>query len=111
MGMLSILLWPTFVAAAPLGLIGGLLSLRPVRRSAGWLALATLVTGVLGCASTGLAVLLCANRLAEAMTGGGPKCVTGAAVFLPVGVGSTGVALCLGGGVTLWRVLEHWKRP
>ena len=52
-----------------------------------------------------------ANRLAEAMAGGGPKCVTGAAVFLPVGLGFTGVALCLGGGMTLWRVVEQWKRP
>ena len=94
-----------------MGLVGGLLSWRPVRRSAGWLALATLAMGVLGCASTGLAVLLCANHLAEAMAGGGPKCVTGAAVFLPIGLGFTGMALCLGGGMTLWRVVEQWKRP
>ena len=50
-------------------------------------------------------------RLAEAMAGGGPKCVTGAAVFLPVGLGFTGVALGLGGGMTLWRVVKQWKRP
>lgn len=110
MGVLSTLLWPTLVAAAPLGAIGGLLRLRPVTRSAGWLALATVLVGVVGCVSTGLAVLLCANSLAEGMPAQAPKCVTGAAVFLPLGLAFTCAAVCGGGVRTILRVVEQWKR-
>ena len=110
MGLLSTLLWPTLVAASPLGALGGLLRLRPVTQSAGWMAVATVVVGVFGCASTGLAVLLCANSLAEGMPAGGPKCVTGAAVFLPLGLAFTCGAVGWGAVRTMLRVVEHWKR-
>ena len=110
MGLLSTLLWPTLVAAAPLGAIGGLLRLRPVTRSAGWMALATVVVGVVGCASTGLAVLLCANSLAAGMPANEPKCVTGAAVFFPLGMAFTFAAVGYGTVRIILRSVEQWKR-
>ena len=67
MGLFLTLFLPTLVAAVPLGAIVGLLRLRPVAQSAGWMAGATVTAGVLGCASTGLAVLVCASSLAAGM--------------------------------------------
>ena len=110
MGLLSTLLWPTLVAAAPLGAIGGLLRLRPLTRSVGWLAVATVVVGVLGCASTALAVFLCANSLAQGMSAQEPRCVTGAAVFLPLGLACTCAAVGYGAVRTILRVRAQGKR-
>lgn len=109
MGILSTLLWPTLVAAAPLGVVGGLLRLRPVKRSAGGMALATLAGGLLGCVSTALSILLCAKGLAAEMPAGAPKCVSGAAVFLPLGLACTCAALCWGLVRTIGRVVEQRK--
>jgi hypothetical protein len=110
MGLLSTLLWPTLVAAAPVGAMGGLLRLRPLTRSAGWMAVATALVGVVGCASTGLAVLLCATSLGEGMPAEEAKCVTGAAVFLPLGLVLTCAAVGWGAVRTMLRVVEQWKR-
>lgn len=110
MGILSTLLWPTLISAAPLGAIGGLLHLRTVRRSAGRTALVTLVSGLLGCVSTALSVLLCATSLAEGMPGQGSRCVSGAAVFFLLGVACTCAALCRGLCQTFSRVVAQRQR-
>ena len=108
MGLFLTLFLPTLVAAVPLGAIVGLLRLRPVAQSAGWMAGATVAAGVLGCASTGLAVLVCTNSLAAGMPEG-PKCVTGAAAFLFVGLAFTVAAVGYGAGHTLYRAVEQWR--
>ena len=69
---------------------------------------ATVAAGVLGCASTGLAVLVCANSLAAGMPEG-PKCVTGAAAFLLVGLAFTVAAVGYGAVHTLYRAVEQWR--
>ena len=109
MGLFLTLVLPFLVALAPLGIIVGLLRLRQVAQSAGWMAGATVVVGVLGCASTWLAVLVCANSLAAGMPEG-PKCVTGAAIFLFVGLAFTVAAVVYGAVHTIYRVVEQWKR-
>lgn len=109
MGLFLTLFLPTLVAAVPLGTIVGLLRLRPVAQSAGWMAGATVAAGVLGCASTWLAVLLCASSLDAGMPEG-PKCVTGAAVFLFVGLAFMVAAVVYGAVHTLYRAVEQWKR-
>ena len=98
------------MAAVPLGAIVGLLRLRPVAQSAGWMAGATVAAGALGCASTGLAVLVCGSGLAAGMPAGGPKCVTGATTFLFVGLAFTVAAMGYGAVHTLCRAVEQWKR-
>ena len=110
MGLFFTLFLPTLVAAVPLGAIVWLLRLRPVAQSAGWMAGATVAAGVLGCASTGLAVLVCANSLAAGMPAEGPKCVTGAAAFLFVGLAFTVAAVGYGAVHTLCRTVEQSRR-
>ena len=110
MGLFLTLFLPTLVAASPLGAIVWLSSLRPVAQSAGWMAGATVATGALGCASSWLALLVCANGLAAGMPAEGPKCVIGAAIFLFVGLAFTVAAVVYGAVHTLHRAIEQWKR-
>jgi hypothetical protein len=109
MGLLSTLLLPTLVAAAPLLALVGITQLRPVKRSASLTALTTLGGGLMGCTCTVLAIVLCANSLAQGMPANEPKCVTGAAVFLPIGVIFTLLALVTGICLTISRVLHKQK--
>ena len=111
MGLFLTLFLPTRVAAVPLGTIVGLLRLRPVAQSTGWMAGATVAAGVLGCASTGLAVLVCANGLATGRPAEGPQCgITGAAAFLFVGLAFTVAAVGYGAVHTLCHAVEQWRR-
>ena len=79
------LLVPLVVASLPFLTFTGLSRLRLVRASTLLLGLATLGSVLIGCLSSGLAVLLCANALADGMHGNGPKCVIGAVIFFPIG--------------------------
>jgi len=97
------------VAAVPLiGLIA-VSQLDSVKYSASSTALATFGAGLTGCASTILAIFICAAGLAQSMQGEGPKCVTGAAVFLPVGAIFTMVALLVGVCLTISRAIQKQK--
>ncbi|WP_157807407.1 hypothetical protein [Hymenobacter chitinivorans] len=49
--------------------------------------------------------MLCANGLAQGMPAGEAKCVTGAAVFLPVGGLFTLLALLTGVALTISRAI------
>jgi hypothetical protein len=107
MELLSTLLLPTLVAAAPLLALLGVTRLRPVRESASLTALTTLGGGLMGCACTAMAIVLCANGLAQGMPANEPKCVTGAAVFLPIGVIFTVLALVTGIYLTISRAIHR----
>ncbi|PJJ60645.1 hypothetical protein CLV45_2074 [Hymenobacter chitinivorans DSM 11115] len=105
MGLLLTLLLPTLVAAFPLVGIITTNRLRPIRQSALLTGLNTVAWGIIGCVSTALAVMLCANGLAQGMPAGEAKCVTGAAVFLPVGGLFTLLALLTGVALTISRAI------
>lgn len=106
MGLLSTLMVPTLVAAIPLVVLVAVLWLRPVKRSVALTAAATVGVGLLGGACTVLAIGLCAHFLAQGMPANEPKCVTGAAVFLPFGAMVTLLALLLGISVTISRAVH-----
>ena len=103
MGLLSTLTLPTLVAATPFLAFIAVLWLYPVKQSAALTAAATVGVGLLGGACTVLAIGLCAHFLAQGMPANEPNCVTGAAVFLPIGAIFTLLALLLGIGVTIRR--------
>ncbi len=109
MGVLLTLLVPAVVAAAPLiGLLA--VSWLPVLKSSASLtALVTLGAAFAGCVSTMLAMFICAVGLARGMQGQGPECVTGAAVFLPIGALFTLAALLVGGCLAVSRAVHKQK--
>ncbi len=90
------LLVPLLVASLPLLVLLGISRLRIIRASTPLLGLAILGSLTIGYLSSGLAVLLCANALSDGMHGSGPKCVTGAIIFLPIGGLFTLATLLLG---------------
>jgi hypothetical protein len=98
------LLLALFIAASPLLGVVPLLNLPWDKQSAWCTAFATLGVGLLGGGSALLAVFICASGLVRAMPGDGPKCVTGAAVFFPVGVLFTFIAFLIGLRFTLRRI-------
>lgn len=88
--------FPGLVALTPIFALVALTRLRVIRESARWLALATVSSGLLGYYSSWLSVFVCAGALARSMPGDGPKCVTGAALFLPIGLFVTLLTLLTG---------------
>ena len=90
------LVLPLVIAAFPLLAFTGLSRIRLVWESTPLLGLATLGSVLSGCLSSGLAVLLCARGLSYGMHGDGPKCVTGAVIFFPIGGFFTLLTLLIG---------------
>lgn len=90
------LVLPLVVAAFPLLAFTGLSRFQLIRESTPLIGLATLASVLSGCLSSGLAVLLCAGGLAYGMQGNGPKCVTGAVIFFPIGGFFTLLTLLIG---------------
>lgn len=97
-GIISLLL-PLIVSAFPLLTFTGLSRLKSVADSAPMLALSTLGSVLIGCLSSGLAVLLSAGLLAHGMKGDGPKCVTGAVMYMMIGGFFTLMTLLIGFGM------------
>jgi hypothetical protein len=95
------------VAASPLLGLVAVTRLPSLRKSAWRTAFATLGSGFVGCVSTMAAVFICASSLAQTMPGDGPKCVTGAGIFLPIGAFVTCIALLTGVVMTLNRVNQQ----
>ena len=87
---------PLVVAALPLLIVIRLAKLQQVRGSVWLLAASTVVGTGVGFLTSGLAVLICGNALAYGMPGDGAKCVTGAAIFLPIGILFTILAFLMG---------------
>ena len=90
------LLLPLIVSGVPLLVFTRLSHLEAVDKSAPMLALATLGSALIGCLSAGLAVLLSAALLTHGMKGDGPKCVTGAVMYLMTGGFFTLLTLIIG---------------
>ncbi|WP_373511282.1 hypothetical protein, partial [Persicitalea sp.] len=70
--------------------------LPQVRRSVWLLAASTVVSAGLGFLTTGLAVMICGSTMAYGISGNGAKCVTGAVIFLPIGIFFTILAFGVG---------------
>lgn len=90
------LVLPLVVSAFPLLTFTGLSHFKAVDESAPMLALSTLGSVLIGCFSSGLAVLLSAGLLAYGMKGDGPKCVTGAVMYFMIGGFFTLLTLLIG---------------
>jgi hypothetical protein len=107
MGLPLTLITTMLLAASPLLGLVAVTRLPALRKSAWRTAFATLGAGLVGCVSTMAAVFICASGLAQSMPGNGPKCVTGAGIFLPIGALFTCIALLTGVVMTLSRTSQQ----
>jgi len=97
---------PLIVSGLPLLAFTGLSHLKAVNESAPMLALTTFGSVLIGILSSGLAVLLSAALLTHGMKGDGPKCVTGAVMYIMTGGFFTLSTLVIGLSLTVNRAFH-----
>lgn len=92
MAFLLLFLISLLIAACPVIAILFLMRMKIIRESFALTLTATLLTTALGLGTTVLSIVFCASAMAD----GGPTCVTGAVMFLPIGLLSTAITFSIG---------------
>lgn len=87
---------PFLIAACPLIAFLFLRRLRVIRKSFALTLVTTLLTTALSLGTTFLSIVFCANAMAAKMPDDGAKCVTGAVMFLPIGLVLTVITFLIG---------------
>ena len=104
---LVLIFWlPLLVASFPLLALFKLTSLESVRESAPLLFLSTLGSGIIGCCSTFLAVMMCSAGMAVGVETKG-LCVIGALTFLLIGGFFTLASLLTGLYQSIYKAVQR----